>query len=257
MMVCFSKCKKIGCMTILTRLIQWRLVSYDKLKCSLVSRMTTRHPYIFRFPIMRRNTFLAKINLPYAFYSNIAIFHFKKMEFQKTLNFGRKGLFYKLFSFYPHSTVNLLKFGSKKLFEVKKSKLLGFGEILHLANIRKKTGAVHGWFSCHIRLSAENNEFLPLFQTIRMSWEQLLTTLSRSVNELETQIMTRDAKGITEAQLQEYKACFNHFDKVRLHSTELPFFWKIYCSQLFRMVVSIIYFRNDRCVCLTKTSARV
>ena len=43
-----------------------------------------------------------------------------------------------------------------------------------------------------------------------------MTSLSRSVNELENQIMTREAKGITEAQLQEFKACFNHFDKVTL-----------------------------------------
>ena len=49
---------------------------------------------------------------------------------------------------------------------------------------------------------------------LRISWEQLVTSVSRSVNELENQIMTREAKGITEAQLQEFKACFNHFDKV-------------------------------------------
>ena len=44
-----------------------------------------------------------------------------------------------------------------------------------------------------------------------------MTSVSRSVNELENQIMTREAKGITEAQLQEFKACFNHFDKVDTH----------------------------------------
>ncbi|XP_063724806.1 alpha-actinin, sarcomeric-like isoform X2 [Symsagittifera roscoffensis] len=57
-------------------------------------------------------------------------------------------------------------------------------------------------------------------EMLRISWEQLVTSVSRSVNELENQIMTREAKGITEAQLQEFKACFNHFDKKR--SLRLP-----------------------------------
>ncbi|XP_075262316.1 alpha-actinin-2-like isoform X1 [Convolutriloba macropyga] len=57
-------------------------------------------------------------------------------------------------------------------------------------------------------------------ETIRISWEQLVTSVTRSVNELENQILTREAKGITEAQLQEFKACFNHFDKKR--SLRLP-----------------------------------
>lgn len=47
-----------------------------------------------------------------------------------------------------------------------------------------------------------------------MGWEQLLTTIARTINEVENQILTRDAKGISQEQMQEFRASFNHFDKV-------------------------------------------
>ncbi|XP_017292873.1 alpha-actinin-4 isoform X2 [Kryptolebias marmoratus] len=48
---------------------------------------------------------------------------------------------------------------------------------------------------------------------LRVGWEQLLTTIARTMNEVENQILTRDAKGISQEQLYEYRASFNHFDK--------------------------------------------
>ncbi|XP_075927646.1 alpha-actinin-1 isoform X1 [Petromyzon marinus] len=48
---------------------------------------------------------------------------------------------------------------------------------------------------------------------IRVGWEQLLTTIARTINEVETQILTRDAKGISQEQMHEFRASFNHFDK--------------------------------------------
>lgn len=51
-------------------------------------------------------------------------------------------------------------------------------------------------------------------QHIRVGWEQLLTTIARTINEVENQILTRDAKGISQEQMQEFRASFNHFDKV-------------------------------------------
>ncbi|XP_065511240.1 alpha-actinin-4 isoform X4 [Caloenas nicobarica] len=48
---------------------------------------------------------------------------------------------------------------------------------------------------------------------VRVGWEQLLTTIARTINEVENQILTRDAKGISQEQLQEFRASFNHFDK--------------------------------------------
>nr|XP_057937030.1 alpha-actinin-4 isoform X1 [Doryrhamphus excisus] len=50
---------------------------------------------------------------------------------------------------------------------------------------------------------------------IRVGWEQLLTTIARTINEIENQILTRDAKGISQEELYEYRASFNHFDKTR------------------------------------------
>ena len=38
---------------------------------------------------------------------------------------------------------------------------------------------------------------------------------SRTINEVENQILTRDSKGITQEQLNEFRASFNHFDKSR------------------------------------------
>ncbi|KAF0030233.1 hypothetical protein F2P81_016964 [Scophthalmus maximus] len=48
---------------------------------------------------------------------------------------------------------------------------------------------------------------------LRVGWEQLLTTIARTINEVENQILTRDAKGISQEQLFEYRTSFNHFDK--------------------------------------------
>uniref|UniRef100_A0AAY5E7V6 Actinin, alpha 2b n=1 Tax=Electrophorus electricus TaxID=8005 RepID=A0AAY5E7V6_ELEEL len=49
---------------------------------------------------------------------------------------------------------------------------------------------------------------------IRVGWELLLTTIARTINEIETQILTRDAKGITQQQMNEFRSSFNHFDRV-------------------------------------------
>ncbi|MEE6491844.1 hypothetical protein FKM82_016397 [Ascaphus truei] len=48
---------------------------------------------------------------------------------------------------------------------------------------------------------------------IRVGWEQLLTTIARTINEVENQILTRDAKGITQEQMNEFRNSFNHFDR--------------------------------------------
>uniref|UniRef100_A0A8C9EM55 Actinin alpha 2 n=1 Tax=Pavo cristatus TaxID=9049 RepID=A0A8C9EM55_PAVCR len=48
---------------------------------------------------------------------------------------------------------------------------------------------------------------------IRVGWELLLTTIARTINEVETQILTRDAKGITQEQMNDFRASFNHFDR--------------------------------------------
>lgn len=52
-------------------------------------------------------------------------------------------------------------------------------------------------------------------ETLRVGWEQLLTSINRNINEVDNQILTRDSKGITQEQLNEFRASFNHFDKNR------------------------------------------
>jgi actinin alpha len=47
-----------------------------------------------------------------------------------------------------------------------------------------------------------------------VGWELLLTTIARTINEIETQILTRDAKGISQEQMHEFRSSFNHFDRV-------------------------------------------
>jgi actinin alpha 1/4 len=57
-------------------------------------------------------------------------------------------------------------------------------------------------------------------ETLRVGWEQLLTSSYRSINETENQILTRDSKGITNQQLEEFRRSFLHFDKSRTRRLE-------------------------------------
>jgi len=61
----------------------------------------------------------------------------------------------------------------------------------------------------------ENRHTQYTMETLRVGWEQLLTTVARSVNEVENQILTRDSKGISNEQMDEFRKSFNHFDKKR------------------------------------------
>ncbi|XP_050407376.1 alpha-actinin, sarcomeric isoform X1 [Patella vulgata] len=59
----------------------------------------------------------------------------------------------------------------------------------------------------------ENRYTQYTMETLRVGWEQLLTALARNINELENQILTRDSKGISAQQMNEFKMSFSHFDK--------------------------------------------
>ncbi|XP_019647650.1 PREDICTED: alpha-actinin, sarcomeric-like isoform X3 [Branchiostoma belcheri] len=59
----------------------------------------------------------------------------------------------------------------------------------------------------------ENKHTQYTMETLRVGWEQLLTSIARTINEVENQILTREAKGIPEEKLQEFRASFSHFDK--------------------------------------------
>lgn len=71
----------------------------------------------------------------------------------------------------------------------------------------------------------------PHRQHIRVGWELLLTTIARTINEIETQILTRDAKGISQQQMNEFRSSFNHFDRVQLSTNfTLLFFTFVHLS---------------------------
>jgi len=57
-------------------------------------------------------------------------------------------------------------------------------------------------------------------ETLHIGWEQLLTSLNRSINEVENQILTRDSKGISAKQMEEYTKSFRHFDRSRNNRLE-------------------------------------
>ncbi|XP_067939162.1 alpha-actinin-like isoform X1 [Watersipora subatra] len=66
----------------------------------------------------------------------------------------------------------------------------------------------------------ENRHTSYTMETLRVGWEQLLTSIARCINEVENQILTRDSKGITNEQLDEFRKSFNHFDKNRSRRLE-------------------------------------
>uniref|UniRef100_G3U448 Actinin alpha 3 n=1 Tax=Loxodonta africana TaxID=9785 RepID=G3U448_LOXAF len=61
----------------------------------------------------------------------------------------------------------------------------------------------------------DNKHTVYSMEHIRVGWEQLLTTIARTINEVENQVLTRDAKGLSQEQLNEFRASFNHFDRKR------------------------------------------
>ena len=52
---------------------------------------------------------------------------------------------------------------------------------------------------------------------IRVSFEHLKATISRTINEIDNQILMKDVKGISAEKMQEYRGLFNHFDRVRVN----------------------------------------
>ena len=83
-----------------------------------------------------------------------------------------------------------------------------------------------------------------------MGWEQLLTTIARTINEVENQILTRDAKGISQEQLFEYRASFNHFDKVRAPSSGLTAASPHRCCSFYADEVSVLGLRAKQNIIL-------
>ncbi|KAK3749497.1 hypothetical protein QZH41_013472, partial [Actinostola sp. cb2023] len=64
-----------------------------------------------------------------------------------------------------------------------------------------------------LALIFENPHTQYTMEDLRVRWEQLLTATAMNINEVENQILTRDSKGITQEQMNEFRASFNFFDK--------------------------------------------
>ena len=61
----------------------------------------------------------------------------------------------------------------------------------------------------------ENRHTPYTMEAIRVAWEQLNTQLTRQIAEIKNQIYTLEKKGISEEQMNEFRAAFAHFDKSR------------------------------------------
>ncbi|KAM3859654.1 alpha-actinin-2 [Diretmus argenteus] len=59
----------------------------------------------------------------------------------------------------------------------------------------------------------ENKHTNYTMEHIRVGWELLLTTLTRTMNEIEAQILIRNAKGISQQQINELRSSFTHFNR--------------------------------------------
>ncbi|XP_048046773.1 alpha-actinin-2b isoform X1 [Megalobrama amblycephala] len=80
---------------------------------------------------------------------------------------------------------------------------------------------------------------------IRVGWELLLTTIARTINEIETQILTRDAKGISQEQMHEFRSSFNHFDR-RLHKARVEERGKLRPDEFKACLISLGHLGNDK-----------
>lgn len=57
-------------------------------------------------------------------------------------------------------------------------------------------------------------------ESLRLGWEMIVTVVSKTMNDVENQILTRDAKGISNQQLEEFRRSFLHFDRTRSRRLE-------------------------------------
>ena len=78
----------------------------------------------------------------------------------------------------------------------------------------------------------ENRHTPYTMEAIRVAWEQLNTQLTRQIAEIKNQIYTLEKKGISEEQMNEFRAAFAHFDKSRSRALFFVSFF-YYCSSKF------------------------
>merc|ERR1712002_931265 len=70
---------------------------------------------------------------------------------------------------------------------------------------------------------------------LRVGWEHLKNSVSLTINEVENQILMRDAKGLSQDQMNEFRASFNHFDRKRKGYLEPDDFAAVLISMGYRL----------------------
>jgi len=70
---------------------------------------------------------------------------------------------------------------------------------------------------------------------LRVGWEHLKQTVAQTINEVENQILMRDAKGLTKDQMNEYRNSFQHFDRKRKGYLEPDDFAAVLISMGYRL----------------------
>jgi actinin alpha len=65
----------------------------------------------------------------------------------------------------------------------------------------------------HEALIFDNPHTSYSMETLRTSYEQLVGAIARNINAVDNQILTRDSKGLSQEQMNEFRQSFNHFDK--------------------------------------------
>ena len=77
---------------------------------------------------------------------------------------------------------------------------------------------------------------------LRVGWEHLKTTVSLTINEVENQILMRDAKGLSQDQMNEFRASFNHFDRVSFVEFSV---WELHNS-IMQALYCVLIHRNPK-----------
>nr|CAB3219883.1 alpha-actinin-2 [Phallusia mammillata] len=92
--------------------------------------------------------------------------------------------------------------------------LLGFRRMVE--ERQPKVDELEGYHqACQGELVFGNDHSKYTMEHIRVGFEQLKATIATTINEVENQILMRDAKGLTQDQMNEFRSSFNHFDRVR------------------------------------------
>lgn len=87
----------------------------------------------------------------------------------------------------------------------------------HLVSVEEKKPDVEEMESTHQAINLariyDNEHTTFSMEHIRTEWDHLRATCGRTINEIENQILLRDALSLTEEQIKEYRASFDHFDR--------------------------------------------